>query len=623
MLTSPLLRGDSWSPASQVFLVIAACQAIINISLESCFISRLRSYQPDISNQTSLYIVYDSGFIAAQIFAFILSYAALHVRSEPLITAATAFDLLLLLIQAAQLAQTGPMLGMAALQAISITVLAIGGIGKTWLVWRQLKKQFGWQVYRALGADLKMQRMFYYHQILLSLATLAAFFFLELWLQLATITKQTSGREGGWMQNIIILFVCAVVLCMCLFAAVQELLWLMYGSVGVLAISPAFFIYKLVVVNRHVAADEVDAYAASRKYMTFFLVILLLLDIAMTAISLVVARTFGKGLRQRLRHFQILARGEVDLETMSRAGPSAQLSVSSSMADVPPTQPVSPYGFATILTSAKSSLKESSLHFRALFSGLDLPSDRDTVRSQHRASVGKWEQETPGLANPQLFNIFDSPTSSMSCVAPQGLGASSLRSGSEKCLSPPPRVQSKRAQPSSIASSSSMQFGSRSTAHGTFVLSAEELDTINGSSLSAPLATTLPTAQAFSWSALAQAGPPTSVAVSSWSPPLREVTDICARELAQTGDYASDCALYNTLQEPLGLRIANPDSMSDDGADSAGVNGSRAVLAPQLDTIRSVISEATSADASVGIAQGSLAAIIEEGFDPSNWSETK
>ncbi|KAJ2414550.1 hypothetical protein GGI10_002310 [Coemansia sp. RSA 2530] len=617
MLTSPLLRGGSWSPASQIFLAIAACQAIVNISLEGCFISRLRSHQPEISHQTSLYIVYDSGFIAAQLFAFLLSYAALHVRSEPLVTAATAFDLLLLLTQAAQLVQTGPMLGMASLQAISIAVLAVGGLGKTWLVWRQLKKQFGWQVYRALGADLKMQRMFYYHQILLSLATLAAFFFLELWLQLATITKQTNGREGGWMLNIIILFVCAVVLCMCLFAAVQELLWLMYGSVGVLAVSPAFFIYKLVAVNRHVAVDEVDAYAAGRKYMTFFLVILLLLDIALTAVSLVVARTFGKGLRQRLRHFQILARGEVDLETMSRAGPSAQMSVSSSMADVPPTQPVSPRGLNMMLTGAKSSLKESSLHFRALFSGLDLPSNHETVRSQHRASVEKWEQDTPSLTNPQLINMFDSPASSTSCVAPRGLGASSLLSGSEKSLAPPPKAQSKGAQHSPIASSSSMQFGSRSTAHGTFVLSAEELDSINGPSLSAPMATTLPAPQAFSWSVVTHTAPLIGTTAASSLPP-REVADKGARELAQTGDYASDCALYNTLQGPLGLRVANPDSLSDDGRDNADFGGSRAMHAPPVDTVRSVLSEATSADASVGIAQGSLTAMAEEGFDPSS-----
>ncbi|KAJ2825270.1 hypothetical protein FBU31_003760 [Coemansia sp. 'formosensis'] len=263
-----------------------------------------------------------------------------------------------------------------------------------------------------------------------------------------------------------------------------------------------------------------------------------------------------------------------------------------------------------MLTGAKSSLKESSLHFRALFSGLDLPSDHDTVRSLHHTPADKLEQETPGLANPQLFNIFDSPASSTSCVAPRGLGVSPSHSGLEKCLN-------KIAQPSPIASNSSMRFGSRSTAHGTFVLSAEELDAINGSSLSAPPAANLPSDQAFSWSVVAHAAPPIGVDVTSTLPP-REAVDKSSRELAQTGDYASDCALYNTLQEPLGLHIVNPDSMPDDGEDSRGVNGSRTMLTPQLDTIRSVASEATSADASVGIAQGSLTAITEEGFDPTN-----
>ncbi|KAJ2508820.1 hypothetical protein IWW47_000403 [Coemansia sp. RSA 2052] len=602
MLTSPLLRGGSWSPASQIFLAIAACQAIINIAIEGYFISRLRSHdQQDASHQTSLYIVYDSGFIAAQMFAFLLSYAALHVCSEPLVTTATVFDLLLLLIQVAQLAQIGPQLGIAALQAVSIAVLAVGGIGKAWLVWRELKKQFGWQVYRALGADFKMQRMFYYHQILLSLATLAAFFFLELWLQLATIAKQTGGREGGWAQNIIILFLCAVVLCMCLFAAVQELPWLMCGCVGVLAVAPAFFIYKLVVVNRHAAAGTEDAYAAGRTYMTFFLVILLLLDIALTAISLVVARTFGKGLRQRLRHFQILARGEVDLETMSRAGPSKQPSASSSMANVPPTQPVSVHGFTTLLTSAKSSLRESPLHFCALFSGLGVPGDRETVRSLHRASVEKWEQVAPGLANPQLFDVFSSPSSSTSCVAPREFGVNTLPSEPDKRLSPPQTLaHSRGGQPSSpIASNSSMQFGSRSTAHGTFVLSAEELDAINGSSL--------PAAQAFSWMEVAYTAPP------------HDALDRSAKgQFGQDGDYASDCALYNTLQGPLGLRVVNPDSLADDRESSGNVNESIIMLNPRHETVGSAVSAATSADVSVGIAQGLLSVVLEDGFDPTS-----
>ncbi|KAJ2743997.1 hypothetical protein GGI20_003324 [Coemansia sp. BCRC 34301] len=533
-----------------MFLSITACQTIVNISLEGYFISRLRSRdEQGVLHQTSLYIVYDCGFIAAQIFAFLLSYAALHVCSEPLVTTATVFDLLLLLIQVAQLAQVGSQLGMVALQAASIAVLAIGGIGKTWLVWRQLKRQFGWQVYRALGADLKMQRMFYYHQILLSLATLAAFFFLELWLQLATITKQTSSREGSWAQNIAILLLCAVVLCMSLFAAVQELLWLMYGSVGVLAVAPAFLIYKLVVVNRHVEIGKEDVYASARKYMTFFLVVLLLLDIALAVISLVVARTFGKGLRQRLRHFQILARGDIDLETMSRvAGPSAQLSVSSRVANEPPTQPESGHGLGMLLTSAKSSWKESPLHFCALFSGLNVLADRETVRSLHRASVEKWEKAALGLANPRLFDIFGSPSSSTSCVVPRGLGASVVLSDPEKCQSPP------------IASNSSMQFGSRSTAHGTFVLSAEELDTING--------TSLPAAQALSWREVAYTAPPAVATItrSSSSLPQQEILDRSAGEQPiQADDYTSDCSLYNTLQGPLGLHVVNPDNIPDNG----------------------------------------------------------
>ncbi|KAJ2485025.1 hypothetical protein EV174_002011 [Coemansia sp. RSA 2320] len=515
MLTSPLLRGGSWSPASQLFLAIAVGQAIVNVSLESYFISRLRGHQPSLPYQSSLYIVYDSGFIAAQAFALALSYAALHIRSEPLVTAATVFDLLLLLFQAAQLAQAGSSLGVVGLQVVSMVVLA-------------------------------------------------------------------------------------------------ELLWLMYGSVGVLAVAPAFFIYKLVVVNRPVAAGTEDVYAAVRTYVTFFLVILLVLDIALTAVSLVVARTFGKGLRQRLRHFQILARGEVDLETMSRAGPSAQLSDASDTTGEELLRRVfSVRGFSVLVTSAKNSLKESSLHFRALFLGLDFPSDRETVRSMHRASVEKWEQAAPGFANPQLLEVFGSPASTTDRSPSQGFGTISSLPEPAQCRSP---QQMHKAQHSPIASSSSMQFGSRSTAHGTFVLSADELDAINGSGVSVLPGSSLYSAPTFSRSVVIPASLSVGRRVGSsgslYRGPLGRENEI----LSQAGDYATDCALFNTLQGPLGLHIVNPDGASEGGfIEDLGV--SHASLNNGQMTDQTAVTAKTLANTSAVFAEASLSDILEEVFD--------
>ncbi|KAJ2781583.1 hypothetical protein GGI15_003181 [Coemansia interrupta] len=605
MLTSRLLRGGSWSLPARLFLGISGVQTILNVSFEAHFIARLK-HQPVDPNQASLYIVYDSGFIAAQLFAFMLTYAALHVRSQPLVTASTVFDILLLLFQVAQIAQNGRLLGVVALQAVSIVILVLGCAAKAWLVWKHLTREFGWQVYRALGADLKMQRMFLFHQILLSLVTLAAFFFLELWMQLATITVQSHGHQGGgWAQNILVLFVCAAVLCMCLFAAVQEFLWLMYGCIAVFAVAPAYFIYNLVAVNRkpHDSAD--DVYEASRKYITFFLVLLLVLDIALIAVSAVVLRTFAKGLRHRLRHFQILARGEVDLESVSDPSTDTNAGPDGPAAEKPPgSGEITHSGLSALMTTAKSSLRESSMLFRAFFSGLDTATcdpRSASGRSLHRESVAKWEQAAPGVVNPELASMFDMR---------QSAAAASPKS--------PPQVHVLGLSPHDISDSrifdASTQFDSKSTRQGSIALalSAAELGLINGDDQEPKVS-----GQSAGSSAAAAAAtaplPMSSTTLAASTPPSSPQRGPLGSEVE---NYAADCALYNTIQRPMALRVVNVDALSDCSDRDLAASRSTVDRPGQMDTITSAMSEATSADMSARLGEISRPTLLNEGFDP-------
>ncbi|KAJ1950490.1 hypothetical protein FBU59_000653 [Linderina macrospora] len=128
----------------------------------------------------------------------------------------------------------------------------------------------------------------------------------------------------------------------------------------------------IVCVNRR------NRYAGGQKYLTVFLTILIVLDLALAVLCVVVCRTFNKGLRQRLRHFQILARGEVDL---------AAVSVPADVAEKLPKGEMS--------TKLRFFETEHARH-----------SDSSTVRSEHRNEVRRWEMFSPGMADPELVRSF-------------------------------------------------------------------------------------------------------------------------------------------------------------------------------------------------------------------------
>ncbi|KAJ1988133.1 hypothetical protein GGI25_005698 [Coemansia spiralis] len=341
------------------------------------------------------------------------------------------------------------------------------------------------------------------------------------------------------------------------------------------------------------------------------------MNLALLSITIIVARTFGKGLRQRLRHFQILARGEVDLEAIPKQDETTATSTicaaeKNIQDDNRPLSPSVPKGegsgLSEFVTSAKSSLKESSMLFKAFFSGLGNTDDLESLESLHRESVEVWEQAAPGLANPQLINIFESLSKNASSLAElNGKQSTENLSKYSNHLKHSPQISPSMSKIGD--GSNTVQFGSRSTAQGTvsFALSTDELNTINGN------AELLNTKQSY-------------VKPTKTSTELRGIGSLkkadphdhrSTDKIVAASNYADDCALYNTLQQHAVLRVANADSTQDSNDKNDNFVSSRSTINCQMDTLRSVLSYSTAptSNASFGSAGGSKAKLVNEGFD--------
>lgn len=125
------------------------------------------------------------------------------------------------------------------LSSVIIAVAEVAFIALGWQIWRE----FGWKVYKFLGADITVKRMFKHYQIFLCLIKFDLFFFLAFSIQLIFLVLTRDDWE--YYLTIAALPLSLLLLVEAYLAARHENKWLM-GSfmLGCLAAS-VYFTYKL------------------------------------------------------------------------------------------------------------------------------------------------------------------------------------------------------------------------------------------------------------------------------------------------------------------------------------------------------------------------------------------
>eukprot|EP00732_Lithocolla_globosa_P006094 Lithocolla_globosa_v1_NODE_6815_length_1031_cov_4.356557.p1 type:complete len:329 gc:universal NODE_6815_length_1031_cov_4.356557:993-7(-) len=159
----------------------------------------------------------------------------------------------------------------------------------------QLYLEFGWKIYKKIGADPNMRSMYRSYQIFVMLLKFDYFFFLVFVIQFITLVLQTDDPEFYITFVLVVLALAAMF--MVVYALKNENVALVLFWTGLLLSSIGYYIFK---IFRMYQEGEKQKYEGVNKFLTFFAGTALFLLIVTLFLTIVCWRNFGKGLKVHL-----------------------------------------------------------------------------------------------------------------------------------------------------------------------------------------------------------------------------------------------------------------------------------------------------------------------------------
>ncbi|RIA93870.1 hypothetical protein C1645_761480 [Glomus cerebriforme] len=176
-----------------------------------------------------------------------------------------------------------------------IILMVISSVSFTYLTYK-LYQEFGWSIYKKIGADMAMRDRYKMYQIFIMLLKFNVFFFLGFsvqFLALVVILEATSEI----LQHIILSAITSTVMIIVGFWGIQtERKILMYLFMIGCCVVEGYFVWKIVDVSE----NRDNKYRGTKIFVTFFLSVCLILGVVTFTISFLCLRNFDKGLKYHL-----------------------------------------------------------------------------------------------------------------------------------------------------------------------------------------------------------------------------------------------------------------------------------------------------------------------------------
>ncbi|EGG00530.1 uncharacterized protein MELLADRAFT_118019 [Melampsora larici-populina 98AG31] len=296
------------SKHARAFLLVTIIESFINITLEAIIIGRtdLLKSLLDAKARTPL-AVYLAIFILAHLFQLFLAHDALRQKNTIQLIGLCWFNLAFLVYAVIQVPEIkeieevgkqttpneDPSNGSSTILLLAIpAVITISELGFIYLLW-YLFREFGWQVYKQIGADRRLKRMYFIYQIFICVLKFDYFFFFAFSLQLVLLVPSVSNLEK--ILTIIALPLTLVLLVLGYISVRKESDWSMVSFQIGLVSGAGYFVYKLFRIWQ--GRDDPLSYQSVFKSLTVFSVSCLLYAIVTSIIGIICYRNFGNGLK--------------------------------------------------------------------------------------------------------------------------------------------------------------------------------------------------------------------------------------------------------------------------------------------------------------------------------------
>ncbi|KAI9226412.1 MAG: hypothetical protein DHS80DRAFT_18730, partial [Piptocephalis tieghemiana] len=300
------------TPLQRITLLLTLAEAAIVITVEAILFHYFASASALDDGPSKGVPIYLMIFILAEVMQCILVWDAIRSQNTIQILGVVFFHACCFLYSCLQLSQihlaysnlssseqdSASYPPYSRLQASLIIVIVVTGLSELaflWLSWK-LFQEFGWRIYKKIGADVRKKRMYRAYHILLMLLKLDVFFFIGFAVQFMMLVLKIEDTELP--LTIAALPIIILILLAAVYAVRREQVHMMFAFMVGLLCAIAYFLFKTIRIWTD--PERKRKYENVKYYLTVFSVISLLMSLITLLQAIICYRHFGKGLRPYL-----------------------------------------------------------------------------------------------------------------------------------------------------------------------------------------------------------------------------------------------------------------------------------------------------------------------------------